>query len=155
MPDPLLGFALQSFAPPVQPFAVSGAVALLLLERLSVPPESRPPVASAETPRRGRPFPMWVVLPDAPHLQVFAPHESPPHHAGGLGRTRARSSLGILPLQGILPRRTGNGLHRASPHEVARLGDESTARALYRVSLPDEIGWSLSRLPTLLGFTTS
>jgi hypothetical protein len=35
------------------------------------------------------------------------------------------------------------------------LGDESTARALYRVFLPDEIGWSLSRLPTLLGFATS
>jgi hypothetical protein len=45
MPDPLLGFALQSFAPLVQPFAVSGVVALLVLERLSVPPESRPPVA--------------------------------------------------------------------------------------------------------------
>jgi hypothetical protein len=69
--------------------------------------------------------------------------------------TRARSSLGIAPLQGVPPRRAGNGLHRASPHEVVRLGDESTARALYRVSLPDEIGLSLSRLPTLLGFTTS
>jgi hypothetical protein len=100
-------------------------------------------------------FPMWIVLPDAPHLQGFAPHESPPHHAGGLGRTRARSSPGIHPLQGILPRRTGDGLHRASPHEVARLGDKSSARALCRVLLPDEIGWSLSRLPTLLGFATS
>jgi hypothetical protein len=100
-------------------------------------------------------FPMWVVLPDAPHLQGFAPHESPPLHTGGLGRTRARSSLGIAPLQGFLPRRMGNGLHRASPNEVARLGDKSSARALYRVLLPDEIGWSLSRLPTLLGFTTS
>jgi hypothetical protein len=39
MPDPLLGFTLQSFAPPVQPFAVSGAVALLSLERVSEPPE--------------------------------------------------------------------------------------------------------------------
>ena len=98
---------------------------------------------------------MWVVLPDVPHFQGFAPHESPPLHTGGLDRTRARSSLGISPLQGFHPRRVGNGLHRASPHEVARLDDESTARALYRDLLPDEIGWSLSRLPTLLGFTTS
>jgi hypothetical protein len=31
MPDPLMGFTLQSIAPPVQPFAVSDAVALLML----------------------------------------------------------------------------------------------------------------------------
>jgi hypothetical protein len=36
MPDPLLGVSLQSFAPPVQPFAVSGAVALLSLDHPSV-----------------------------------------------------------------------------------------------------------------------
>jgi hypothetical protein len=101
------------------------------------------------------PFPIWVVLPDAPHLQGFAPHESPPLHTGCLGRTRARGSPGIAPLQGSHPHRAGNGLHRASPLEVARLGDKSSARALYRVLLPGEIGWSLSRLPTLLGFTTS
>jgi hypothetical protein len=39
MPDPLMGFALQSFAPPVQPYAVSGVHALLSLERSSDPPE--------------------------------------------------------------------------------------------------------------------
>jgi hypothetical protein len=39
MPDPLMGFALQSFAPPVQPYAVSDAHALLSLERSSDPPE--------------------------------------------------------------------------------------------------------------------
>jgi hypothetical protein len=31
MPDPLIGFALQSIAPPVQPYAVSGATALMAL----------------------------------------------------------------------------------------------------------------------------
>jgi hypothetical protein len=31
MPDPLLGFALQSFAPPVQPYAVTDAESLLVL----------------------------------------------------------------------------------------------------------------------------
>ena len=49
MPDPLLGFTLQSFAPSVQPYAVSGAVALMSLGWPSVPPE--PPVAVA-SPKR-------------------------------------------------------------------------------------------------------
>jgi hypothetical protein len=49
MPDPLLGFTLQSFAPPVQPYAVSGAVALLPLECPFDP--SEPPVVVA-APKR-------------------------------------------------------------------------------------------------------
>jgi len=52
MPDPLLGFALQSFAPLVQPYAVSGAVALLSLKRPSVLPESPSAVATTEAVRR-------------------------------------------------------------------------------------------------------
>jgi hypothetical protein len=51
MPDPLMGFTLQSFSPPVQPYAVSSAVALLSLERHSNLPERLAAVASAETPR--------------------------------------------------------------------------------------------------------
>jgi len=39
MPDPLMGFALQSFAPPAQPYAVSGALALLSSGRSPDPPE--------------------------------------------------------------------------------------------------------------------
>jgi hypothetical protein len=50
--------------------------------------------------------------------------------------------------------RNGHGLHRASPHEVAPPGDESTFGPLYRVLFPHEVGLPLSRLPTLLGFTT-
>jgi hypothetical protein len=38
VPDPLLGFTLQSLAPPVQPHAVSGAVALLSFESRFPPP---------------------------------------------------------------------------------------------------------------------
>jgi hypothetical protein len=52
MPDPLMGFTLQSFAPPVQPYAVSSAVALLSLERLTVLPEEPAYVASAEALRQ-------------------------------------------------------------------------------------------------------
>jgi hypothetical protein len=46
------GLALQSFAPPVQPFAVSGAVALLSLDHPSLLSEAARIVASAEAPRR-------------------------------------------------------------------------------------------------------
>jgi hypothetical protein len=52
MPDPLMGFALQSFPPLVQPFAVSSAVALLSLKRASDLPESPLAVANAEALRR-------------------------------------------------------------------------------------------------------
>jgi hypothetical protein len=52
MPDPLLGFALQSFVPPVQLYAVSGAVALLSLECHCVPPERLSTVANAEALRQ-------------------------------------------------------------------------------------------------------
>jgi hypothetical protein len=67
MPDPLMGFSLQSVAPPVQPFAVSGAVALLSLERISSRPERPAAVASTEVPRRaiGRPFGLAVEAPPA------------------------------------------------------------------------------------------
>jgi hypothetical protein len=37
MPDPLMGFALQSFSPPAQPYAVSGADPLLALGSLLQP----------------------------------------------------------------------------------------------------------------------
>jgi hypothetical protein len=52
MPDPLMGFALQSVPPPVQPYAVSGAVALLSLGILLVLPERWSVVASTEAPRQ-------------------------------------------------------------------------------------------------------
>jgi hypothetical protein len=60
--------------------------------------------------------------------------------------------LGFLPSRVLSLVRNGHGLHRASPHEVKPPGDESTFGPLFRVLLPLEVGWSLSRLPTLLGF---
>jgi hypothetical protein len=54
MPDALLGFALQSFAPPVQPYAVSSASALMTLEQLLASPRFVLPVAGAEAPRQSR-----------------------------------------------------------------------------------------------------
>jgi hypothetical protein len=52
MPDPLMGFTLQSFAPPVQPYTVSGAVALMSLGCNFDLPERLAVVASAEAPRQ-------------------------------------------------------------------------------------------------------
>jgi hypothetical protein len=54
MPDPLMGFALQSFPPLVQPFAVSDACAFLTFRDSSNRPESLLFVADAEAPRQSR-----------------------------------------------------------------------------------------------------
>jgi len=67
---------------------------------------------------------------------------------------RARGSPGLRPLQGVPPRRQGIGLRHASPHVVPVTRDESNARGHCRVSLSGEVGLSLSRLPTLMGFAT-
>jgi hypothetical protein len=61
-------------------------------------------------------------------------------------------------LLGFLPSRVFSRTWDAATFTAAPLmrllqpGDESTFGALYRVLLPDSVGWSLSRLPTLLGF---
>jgi hypothetical protein len=57
MPDPLMGFALQSFPPLVQPFAVSSDCALLTFRDPSNQPENRLFVAIAEAPRQSRQLP--------------------------------------------------------------------------------------------------
>jgi hypothetical protein len=63
-----------------------------------------------------------------PRLQGVAPHESPPHRSGGLGRTEHVALLGFRPSR-VFPlagRTTTTG--RVSPHEVTRMDDESTVR---------------------------
>lgn len=69
-PDPLLGFALQSFVPLTQPCAVSGADTLLSLERC----RSRHTTANR---KRSRPNIAAAQSTD-PRLQGVAPRESPP-----------------------------------------------------------------------------
>jgi hypothetical protein len=56
---------------------------------------------------------------------------------------------------GCSPSPAWHDLHRASPHEVARPGGEPTCHAPLQGLTTVEVGWSLSRLPTLLGFLTS
>jgi len=67
----------------------------------------------------------------------------------------ARSSPGLSPLQGVPPRRDGLAFTRASPHAVDHSGPEGPPRPPPQGVTHVEIGWSLSRLPTLLGFPTS
>jgi hypothetical protein len=94
-----MGFALQSFPPLAQPYAVSGALALLSLERPSNQPDTRRPVANAEASRRSAGSHKWDGLRNAPRLQGFAPRESPPHRADGLGRPEHVALLGFIPFR--------------------------------------------------------
>jgi hypothetical protein len=85
------GFALQSLTPPAQPYAVSGAVALLSLKR----PSCR---LALPTSTRKRAFIGHVFdLPNAPRLQGFAPRESPPLRPGCLDRNQRVALLGFVP----------------------------------------------------------
>jgi hypothetical protein len=51
MPDPLMGFALQSFSPHAQVNAVSDAITLLSFKRLLAPTRPLTPSASAQHDR--------------------------------------------------------------------------------------------------------
>jgi hypothetical protein len=98
MPDPLLGFSLQSFSLSCSrtPFP-----APLPSCRWSAFPDQPVPTShdASATLRRFR-----LALSDGPRLQGLAPHESPPLFTGGLDRHRARGSLGFSTLQGSLSR---------------------------------------------------
>jgi hypothetical protein len=74
-----MGFSLQSFAPPVQPYAVSGAVALLSLDQRSILSETPGTVAGTEVPRRisgapcGEGFSMTLAFRALLHTRVRHP----------------------------------------------------------------------------------
>jgi hypothetical protein len=125
------GSALQSFVPLVQPYAVSGAVTLLAFGgrpwRTPFHQRATPEDASRtgfEEPY-DRPF----------RLQGLAPHESPPHTNGCLGRKQRVALLGFHP-PGFSPSLEWHGLHRTSPHGL-HLNARTRAMGLpSRVSLP-------------------
>jgi hypothetical protein len=149
-----VGFALQSFAPPAQPHTVSGAVALLSLKDLR--PTAFKKLISVALPKRGA----KCQLPSGGLVQASSP--------SGLYSTResatslrlftppgARSSPGIHPLQGLPSHRNGTAF---TTPPLMGLSVRTTNRPRgrpFRVLLPGEIGLSLSRLPTLMGFVTS
>jgi hypothetical protein len=74
---------------------------------------------------------------------------------GCLGRRVARSSPGLRALQGVPPLCGGRGSHRAFPswafHHRARTTGDATLQGVAR----SEVGSSLSRPPTLMGFSAS
>jgi hypothetical protein len=68
-------------------------------------PGSQPPSRAPKCRARNRP-PWWEGPRSAPRLQGFAPRESPPHPAGGLGRQQRVALLGfhlsrVFPLGGM------------------------------------------------------
>jgi hypothetical protein len=144
------GYALQSFAPLVQPYAVSGAVTLLAFRGRS----SRHPFhrrAASENTSQNR----LLKCPVQPlRLQGLAPHESPPPTHGCLDREQRVALLGFRP-PGCSPSLEWPGSHRASPHGLGPTARTRPIRLPSRVSLPSEIGSSPSRPPTLLGFAAS
>jgi hypothetical protein len=154
MPDPLLGFSLQSFAPPVQPFAVSGAVALLSLRRAVEPPED--PLSRRERRNAApvRQIPMVDGPSKRPRLQGFAPHESPSLRTDGLGRLEHVALLGFVPFR-VFPLTGMATAFTAPPLMWLSVWAQAPSRTPYRVFLPGEVGLPLSRPPTLLGFATS
>jgi hypothetical protein len=66
----------------------------------------------------------------------------------------ARSSRGFPPLQGVPPRWT-DAAFTTPPLMGLSEPVQAPTQTPYRVSTPDEIGWSPKRLRTLLGFVTS
>jgi hypothetical protein len=75
--------------------------------------------------------------------------------AGCLGRYAARSSPGLSTLQGVPPLCGRLGSHRAFPSWVSLCRAQATGKATLQGIARSEVGWSLSRLPTLLGFVAS
>jgi hypothetical protein len=143
------GCALQSFVPLTQLAAVPGPLALMTSGSaplwLSVqPPARRDRNPTAHDGRNEEPK-------EQPRLQGFPPRESPPHETGGLGRARRVALLGFRALQGSPPHQLGTT--SAVPPLMSFLAREQASQpALSRVSIADEVGSSLSRLPTLLSF---
>jgi hypothetical protein len=125
MPDPLMGFALQSISPLAQLYAVPSASALLTFRNSIVP--SRKP-AFRRGCRSAAPEPPAHIeedLPECPRLQGFVPHQSPPHRAGGLDRNGHVALLGfrpsrVLSLAGMTTAFTASPLMRLPKQPTSR-----------------------------------
>jgi hypothetical protein len=117
MPDPLMGFTLQSFLPPAQPYTVSGACCPHDVQSCPQRPTDETLCAAPKHLERTKQPYMWDPQ-NTPRLQGVAPRGNPLTVQQWFRPPRARSSPGSFPLQGIPPRRNERGLHRASPHVV-------------------------------------
>jgi hypothetical protein len=83
-----------------------------------------------------------------PRLQGLAPHESPPHTNGCLGRKQRVALLGFRP-PGFSPPLEWHDFHRASPHGLGSTARKQTEELPSRVSLPAGLARLLrDRLPS-------
>jgi hypothetical protein len=160
------GCTLQSFAPLAWPYAVSGARPLLSFGRsrrtrlADGPTVARAPPAVAETMTRetrtrarseNRSSPGLTCPRKPPRLQGFAPRESPPLPAGGLGRRRRVALMGFPPSRALLvaaAARPSPSLPSWAFSHRTRTADEPTLQGIDC----REMGASLSTPPTLMGF---
>jgi hypothetical protein len=148
-----LGFSLQSFVPLAQPYAVSDAFTLWTLGT----PSARP-LDSITFFGTYAPHPATVsVNADAPKMPLssgLCSTQESVATAGGLDRRRYVALLGFIPSRVF----SLAGMERPSPllpSWSCLLKRERPIQLPYRVLLPDEIGLSPKRLPTLLGFLAS
>jgi len=123
------------------------------------PAARHPPAEADEHPTTGDSWPKPPATTgfpkpnrERPHLQGFAPHESPPPTTGGLDRRRARSSPGLHTLQGSLPHWIAATFAAAPLMGFVSLGRKRPTELALQGLTSSELGWSLSRLPALLGF---
>jgi hypothetical protein len=143
------GFALQSFVPLVQPYAVSDAPTLLtllegLMESLQ-PARPNPKIRTKPTTEKPRPTTSPTGSCSARESATYQRWFRPKAARGSPGLSPSR----VFPL---------TGMARLSPRlpSWAWLDrSHATGRAALQGLASSEIGSSLSRPPTLLGFTAS
>jgi hypothetical protein len=91
----------------------------------------------------------------SPGLQGLAPPASPPSPTGGLDQPKTRSSLGLLPSR-VFSLTGSTGPSSSLPSRAFRRQRPKTMPCAAPQGLASgEVGSSLARLPTLLGFATS
>jgi hypothetical protein len=141
------GCALQSFAPLSQPYVVSDAAPPVTLG--SAPYPSGPCKATAETVPLRTPYRR---VGTRPRLRGLAPREDPPLVPGGLDRLERVALLGFCP-PGCSPpsERPESRPPLTCLARRTRTAEPATPQGVHS----EGIGWSLARLPTLLGFCAS
>lgn len=117
MPDPLMGFPLQSFTPPAQPYTVSDTAPLLPLDIHRFPFDSTLlpyfPVQGLSSTSKGS-LQARVYTPSS----GFSSTRESVTHPGGLDQYEHIALLSLRPLQGFPPRFKRHDLHHASPPVV-------------------------------------
>jgi len=161
IPDPLMGFSLQSFTPSAQPKIVSdldtllslaypgfpSALALLHYRTIQRLTSENADPKMLQHYRRKLPGPVAN-----PAFRVLL-HAKVCHLPWRFRPIQAHSSLGASPPSGLSPSLKRRNLHYVSPHAVTRKM-QAPFLPYYRVLVRSEIGLSFSRLPTLMGFPT-